>query len=110
MATFIMKTHSELFEHVTHPSLNKLAQPAVAQAISRWLPTTATRVRVRAACLVCGRQTGTGTGTSVSPANHSTKFSILIITRGLHNRPISGRTVEWTQLGSTPPLYQLKIN
>jgi hypothetical protein len=29
--------------------------------------------------------------TSVSPANHhSTNFSIIIITRGWHNRPISG--------------------
>jgi prophage antirepressor-like protein len=34
---------------------------AVAQAVSRWLPTAA-RVRVRAACDVCGRQSGTGTG------------------------------------------------
>jgi hypothetical protein len=41
------------------------------------------------------------------PANHSTNFSI-IITRGWHNRPIGGRSAEWTQLDSTPPLYQLK--
>jgi hypothetical protein len=27
---------------------------AVAQAVSRWLPTAAARVRVRAACGVCG--------------------------------------------------------
>jgi hypothetical protein len=39
--------------------------------------------------------------TSVSPANHSTDFSIIIITRGWHNRPISGRSAEWTQLDST---------
>jgi hypothetical protein len=38
-----------------------------------WLPTAAARVRVRAACGVCG---------SVSPANHSTDFSIIIITQG----------------------------
>jgi hypothetical protein len=35
---------------------------AVAQAVSRWIPTTAARVRVRAACRVCGGQSGTGVG------------------------------------------------
>jgi hypothetical protein len=45
--------------------------------------------------------------TSVSPANHhSTNFSIIIITRGWHNRPIGGRSAKWTQLGLHPPLYQ----
>jgi hypothetical protein len=34
----------------------------VAQAVSRWLPTAAIRVRVRAACGVCGGQSGTGPG------------------------------------------------
>jgi hypothetical protein len=29
-------------------------------------------------------------------------FSIIIITRGWHNRPVCGRSVEWTQLESTP--------
>jgi hypothetical protein len=39
----------------------------------------------------------------VSPANHhSTNFSIIKITRGWHNRPIGGRSAEWTQLDSTP--------
>jgi hypothetical protein len=38
----------------------------------------------------------------VSPANHSTNFSIIIITRGWHNRPISGHSAEWTQLDPTP--------
>jgi hypothetical protein len=37
----------------------------------------------------------------VSPANHSTNFSIIIITRDWHNRPIGGRSAEWTQLDST---------
>jgi hypothetical protein len=35
---------------------------AVAQAVSRWLPTAAARVHVRAACRVCGGQSGTGAG------------------------------------------------
>jgi hypothetical protein len=43
--------------------------------------------------------------TSVSPANHSTNFSSIIITRGWHNRPISGRSVEWTLI--PPPNMQI---
>jgi hypothetical protein len=35
---------------------------AVAQAISRWLPTAVPRVRVRAACGIRGGQSGTGAG------------------------------------------------
>jgi hypothetical protein len=35
---------------------------ALAQAVSRWLPTAAARVRVLAACVVCGGQSGTGAG------------------------------------------------
>jgi hypothetical protein len=34
------------------------------------------------------------------PANHPTNFSIIIITLGWHNRPIGGRSAEWTQLDS----------
>jgi hypothetical protein len=37
------------------------------------------------------------------PTNiHSNKFSIIIITRGRYNRPISDRRAEWTQLDSNP--------
>jgi hypothetical protein len=48
--------------------------------------------------------------TSVSPASlHSTKYSIIIITQGRYNRPVSGRRAEWTQLGlHPPPLCELK--
>jgi hypothetical protein len=35
---------------------------AVAQAVSRWLPTAVARVRVQAACGVCGGQSDTGAG------------------------------------------------
>jgi hypothetical protein len=35
---------------------------AVAQAVSRWLPTAAARVRVPAACGVCGGQSDIGAG------------------------------------------------
>jgi hypothetical protein len=44
---------------------------------------------------------------SVSPANHhSTNFSIVIITRGWHNTPIGGRSAEWTQLDTTPTIFE----
>jgi hypothetical protein len=78
---------------------------AVAQAVRRWLPTAVALVRIQAACGVCGEQSSTGTGfsqsTSVSHANHSPNFSIIIITQGWHNRPISGHSAEWAQLDST---------
>jgi hypothetical protein len=35
---------------------------AVAQAVRRWLSTAAAPVRVRAACGICGGQSGTGAG------------------------------------------------
>jgi hypothetical protein len=43
------------------PELKLLFGRAVTQAVSRWLPTAAARVRV-AACGVCGGQSGTGAG------------------------------------------------
>jgi hypothetical protein len=39
-----------------------IADRALAQAVSRLLPTAAARVRVQAACEVCGGQSGTGAG------------------------------------------------
>jgi hypothetical protein len=40
--------------------------------------------------------------TSFSPANQSTNFSVIIITRGWHNRFIGGRSAEWAPLDFTP--------
>jgi hypothetical protein len=82
---------------------------AVAQAVSRWLPTAAARVRIRAGmwCLWwTKRHWGRfSPSTSVSPANHhSTNSSIIIFTRGWHNRHISGRSAEWTQSEATPTI------
>jgi hypothetical protein len=34
--------------------------------------------------------------TPVALVNHSTNFSIIIITRGWHNMPIGNRSAEWT--------------
>jgi hypothetical protein len=45
--------------------------------------------------------------TSASPANHSTNFSIIIITRGWHNRPLVAAVLSgpnWT----SPPTIQIK--
>jgi hypothetical protein len=57
-------------------SLFKSKDDAVAQAVSRWLPTVVAQVRVRAACGVCGGQSSTvrrfSLSTLVSPANHTT--------------------------------------
>jgi hypothetical protein len=50
------KLHS--FFHLIRIQLGR----AVAQAVSRWLPTAAARVRIQAACGVCGEQSGTGAG------------------------------------------------
>jgi hypothetical protein len=96
--------------HVFKPS--SLQGRAVAQAVNRWLPTAAAPVRVRAGMWGLwwtkwhwGRLSPS---TSVSPANHSNNFSIIIITRDWHNRPIGGRNVEWT-LDSTPQYTNLKF-
>jgi hypothetical protein len=84
----------------------------IAEAVSRWLPTAAVRVQSRVwSSGICGGQSGEGgwfsRSTSVSPAIHSTKFSILTITRGRYNRPVSGRRAEWTQFGLHPPQCKL---
>jgi hypothetical protein len=78
----------------------------MAQAVSRWLPAAAARVRVRVLSSgICVEQSGTVAGflrTSVSPANlHSTKFSILIMNRGWYNKPVvadvpSGPSIDLT--------------
>jgi hypothetical protein len=79
---------------------------AVATAVSRWFPTVAAWVRVRAVCGVCGGQRGTGAGflrilRFPLPNHRSANFSIIIITRGWHKRRTGGRSAERTQLDST---------
>jgi hypothetical protein len=93
--------------------LSRNSSRAVAQAVSRWLPTTAVR-------FASGHHVGFvvdkaahwgrfSPSTSVSPANHSTNFFLIIITRGWNNRSIGGRRQSgpsWTP----PQLYKLKNN
>jgi hypothetical protein len=43
-------------------TINILIGRAVAQAVRRWLPISAARVLVLAACRFCGGQSGTGAG------------------------------------------------
>jgi hypothetical protein len=76
---------------------------ALAQAVSRRLPTAAARVRAQfRSCGICGGQNDTGAGflrvlrfplsVLIPPtAPHSSS-----ITRGWYNRPVSGRRTKWT--------------
>jgi hypothetical protein len=48
--------------HFMAPWLIIVGRPCRSSAVRRWLPTTAARVRVRAACGVCGGHSGTGAG------------------------------------------------
>jgi hypothetical protein len=84
---------------------NILKGLAVAQAVSRWFPITAARVRVGAACGICGGQNGIGAGFSEYFGFSCQSFHQFLYHHnhpGLHNRPIGGRIAEWTQLDSTP--------
>jgi hypothetical protein len=96
-------------------SIYLILSRAIAQAVSHRLPTAAARVRVRTGMLglwwTKRHWVRFSASTSVSPTNHHpTNFSIIIITRGRHYRPIGGRSAEWTKLDSTPSLYPFKNN
>jgi hypothetical protein len=81
----------------------------ITQAVSRWLPAEAARVRVRAACGLCGGHRGIGADfLRVLRFPLPINFSFIIITRGWHNRPIGGRSAERTQLYSTPHYLNFK--
>jgi hypothetical protein len=92
-----------------HTSATTWESRAVAQAGSRWLPTAAARVRMWGLWWTKRHWGRFSPSTSVSPANQPINFSIIIITRGWHNRPISGRGADWTQLDSTHHYTNLKI-
>jgi hypothetical protein len=83
---------------------------AIAQAVSRWLPLVAARVRSQVrSCEICGGQSG-----SVVGFLRVLRFSLLIlipptapqspspIILGWYNRPVSGRRTKWTQSHPTP--------
>jgi hypothetical protein len=90
----------------------------IAQGVSSRLPTAAVRVRAQfRLCDISGGRSDTGAGffrvlrfplpIHIPPtAPHSSS-----ITRGLYNRPISGRRTEWTQSHRTPKnLKKKRVN
>jgi hypothetical protein len=83
---------------------------AIAQAVSRRLPTAAGRVRVQVRSRgICSGQSGTGAGflrvhrfplpILIPPTAPHSSSSII---RGWYNRPISGRRTKWTQPHPSP--------
>jgi hypothetical protein len=46
----------------SYAPLRLQVRPCRSSAVRRWLPTAAARVRVRAACGICGGQSDTGAG------------------------------------------------
>jgi hypothetical protein len=83
----------------------------IAQAVSRWLPTAAARVRSHVkSCRICGGQSRAGAGflrvlrfplpiliPPIAPQSPSP------IIWGWYNRPVSGRSTKWTQLFTPHP-------
>jgi hypothetical protein len=87
----------------------KMFGSAIAEAVSRWLPTAAARVQFRVwSSGICGRQSGVGAGflrvlrfplPFIPPNSPSSQSS-----GAGTNRPVSGRRAEWTQIGLHPPI------
>jgi hypothetical protein len=87
---------------------------AIAQAVSRRLPTAAARVLSQVnSCGICGGQSGAAAGfirvlrfplPILSPSTAPRSSSSII--RGWYNRSISGRRTKWTQ--SHPTLRNQK--
>jgi hypothetical protein len=96
--------HNDVFCICTHCMRVLVMGPAIAQAVSRRLPTAAAWVRAQVrSCGICDGQNGIGAGflrvlgvplqILIPPtAPHSSS-----IIRGWHNRSISGRRTKWTQ-------------
>jgi hypothetical protein len=101
--------------HNTTFSCSKISEGrAIAQAVSRRLPTAAAQIRVRfRSCRICGGQSGTGAGflrvlrfpmPIRTPPIALQLLSYVI--RGWYNRPNSGRSAKWTQ---SHPMRKINI-
>jgi hypothetical protein len=80
---------------------------AIAEAVSRWLPTAAARVWQMGFVvdkMPSGQVFSEYFDFSLPKTFHSTNFSILTITRDRYNRPIHGRSAAWTQYELHLPL------
>jgi hypothetical protein len=90
---------------------------SIAEAVSRWLPTAATRVQSRVwSSGICGGQSRAGAGflrvlrfpLPIIPPNSPNSPSSQSPGAGTIGRTVSGRRAEWTQFGLHPPLCKLK--
>jgi hypothetical protein len=80
---------------------------ALAEAVSRWLPTAAARVQSRVwTSGICGGKSGAGAGflrvlrfplPFIPPNSPSSRSP-----SGRYNRSVNGPRAEWTQFDSTP--------
>jgi hypothetical protein len=86
--TYLVNRYLQLSFKAFFSQMTKLLSDrgrAIAQAVSRWLPTAAARVRAQVwSCGICGGQSGAGAGflrvILVSPANlHSTNCSTVTL-------------------------------
>jgi hypothetical protein len=95
--------------------LNNYSGRAIAQEVSRRLPTAAAQVRAQVrSCGICGGQSGIGAGLLRllrfplpifnPPIDPQSPPSII---RGWYNRPNSGRSTKWTQ---SHPMRKKKYN
>jgi hypothetical protein len=106
-----------LFCYIISPCVTLYVGRAIAQAVSRRRPTAAARVRAKvSSCGICGVQSGTGVGflrvlrfplPVLIPLTAPYSSSII---RGWYNRPVSGRSTNWTQSHPTPKKLKKKTN
>jgi hypothetical protein len=110
--TAVVIKRSVFWSVMCNPTLQRKGR-AIAQAVSRWLPTAAAWVRARVrSCGICGEQSGTGAAflrilrfplpiLTPPTAPHSSS-----IVRGWYSRPVSGRRTKWTQSHPTPRIIK----